>query len=129
MQKGLNQALLGEALAKFLGKRWSKQMVSAVEGGRRDLSVTELLAFAAVLGRPVQDLLAPSLAQMIEFPAGSVEGVQMRALVLGALEPGSQPLVAEIVQTIEGRLKIVEDALDGLRAELGRLGRLREVQS
>jgi transcriptional regulator with XRE-family HTH domain len=128
MERGLNQTLLGEAVARVLAKPWSKQMISAAEGGRRDLSVTELLAFAAVLGRPVQDLLAPSLTQTIKFPAGSVEGVQMRALVLGALDRGSQPLVAEIVRVMENRLQIAEGALNNLRTEMARLERLREVR-
>jgi transcriptional regulator with XRE-family HTH domain len=133
--RGWTQQRLGEELGRFLGKPWPKQMISGVEIGHRDLSVTELLAFSAVLRQPVQGLLDPGAkstpgrnpwTQEVQLPAGSIDRTQLRALVVGALDPGTAPIVREVTQVLRRRLSDLERVTRGIGEDVSTLERLRE---
>lgn len=57
----LTQAQLGERLGEYLGEPWPRQAVSAAEKGERAFRAAELVAFALVLGCPIESLLEPPL--------------------------------------------------------------------
>jgi transcriptional regulator with XRE-family HTH domain len=59
--KGLTQDDLGVEVGRRLarGRPWPKQIVSAIERGKRDLSGSELVAVSAVLDRPASWFLTP----------------------------------------------------------------------
>lgn len=56
---GLSQAQLGDALAGYLGKPWSRQAVSAAEKGRRAFTAAELVSLALVLKTSLDLLMLP----------------------------------------------------------------------
>lgn len=58
-EQRFTQAGIGEALAPFLGKVWSRQAVNAAERGRRAFTAEEVLAFAIVLEVPFHTLFRP----------------------------------------------------------------------
>jgi hypothetical protein len=92
----------------------------------RDLSVTELVAFSVALGRSVQDLLSPRRwDQRVKLPGGQIEG---SALVIGALDPSTTPIVAEIARLLRKRIRDLELMAEGLGADVSVLERLREAQ-
>jgi transcriptional regulator with XRE-family HTH domain len=79
----MTQAELGEAVAQYLGKPWSRQAVSAAEKGRRAFSAADLLALALVL-----DVTIPSFFLLrnwqegnVELPGATVDSVDYRGRV------------------------------------------------
>ncbi|MFD1660008.1 helix-turn-helix transcriptional regulator [Streptomyces caeni] len=66
--QGMTQAQLGEAVARHLGKPWSRQAVSAAEKGRRAFSAADLLALALVL-----DVTIPSFFLLRDWNRDDVE--------------------------------------------------------
>jgi hypothetical protein len=86
--RSMYQEELGELLQPYLGKKWSKASVSAAETGRRSLKPVELLAFAAVLGRPVGWFFRPTRdADTVGMPGGE----QLNADDLRHVVDGPQP--------------------------------------
>lgn len=57
--QGMSEDELGDALEPYLGRAWPRPAISMAEGGRQELVAAELLAFAAVLNRPVSWFLVP----------------------------------------------------------------------
>lgn len=64
----MTQVQLGEAVAEYLEKPWSRQAVSAAEKGRRAFSAADLLALALVL-----DVTIPSFFLLRNWHEGEVE--------------------------------------------------------
>jgi hypothetical protein len=83
----LSQEALGQRLAFYLGKPWTKQAVSDAENGRRRFDPTELIAFAYALEHTsVVDLLAAGPEDSIHLPgeAPDIPGDSLRWVVLPA---------------------------------------------
>ncbi|MDJ0413829.1 helix-turn-helix domain-containing protein [Rhodococcus opacus] len=68
--KEITQEELGARLEPFLGKRWSRQAVSAAEAGQRAFTAVELVALAAVLGTNVAALFALPSTEIVVMPGG-----------------------------------------------------------
>lgn len=67
----MTQEEFGGMLAKYLGKPWPRQAVSAAEKGHRSFAVAELLACSMSLSIGVMDLLRPPAEQYeLTFPSG-----------------------------------------------------------
>lgn len=68
----LTQEQLGERLGEILGRKWSRQAVSAAEKGDRAFTAAELVAIAFTLGRSLGDLFAPLAGvDALEMPGGA----------------------------------------------------------
>lgn len=84
---GLRQEDLAESLHALLETGWSAPMVSRVEEGRRSLTVTELLAFAASLSATPDELLDPLAfgddSPVEVFPGRLIPAAGVRAIVRG----------------------------------------------
>jgi transcriptional regulator with XRE-family HTH domain len=125
--KGLSQERLGEALASFLGKPWSKQVVSAVERGKHDLTVTELLAVATVLDEPVVRLLNPSeLTQQVRFAKLEIEGLGVLRYVLGSVPDSASAIVESLTREMNHGLVNTQHWLEQIREQVRALERLVE---
>lgn len=97
---GLSQAELGKQLAPYLGRRWTRQEVSALEQGqRRRIYAEELVAFADVLCRPVVWFYRPPDESAPYIVGGKV--VDLRG-ILGP-EAEAQSIQRETVREV-GRL-------------------------
>jgi transcriptional regulator with XRE-family HTH domain len=57
--RNITQAELGDRLARFTGKAWSRQAVSSAEAGKRSFTAADLLALSFALDVPVTLLLCP----------------------------------------------------------------------
>lgn len=126
------QEELGALVEPFLGKRFSKVIVSAVETGRRGLDAGELLAFVAVLGRPLEWFFLPGhRADTVELPSGRL----LDAKELKAIVEGPQPGEGEsFIELPEGRTVLLHgderyDAAPDLEAQMGELQRRWDVLS
>jgi transcriptional regulator with XRE-family HTH domain len=72
-EQGWTQEYLGEYLAGSLGRKWSKQTVSAAEGGGRSFVAEELLTFCLVFSKPLGWFFEPDISQIgeqIQFSSG-----------------------------------------------------------
>jgi transcriptional regulator with XRE-family HTH domain len=97
---GLTQAELGEAMQRYIGHQWTKQVVSFVERGERQLDTDELLMIGMVLGRRVYDLLLPEEGEQILLPSGfRVPAGEVRFAVAG--DATQIPVVATIASQLE----------------------------
>jgi transcriptional regulator with XRE-family HTH domain len=65
-EQGWTQEYLGEYLAGSLGKKWSKQTVSAAEGGGRSFVAEELLTLCLVFSKPLGWFFEPDVSQIGE---------------------------------------------------------------
>jgi transcriptional regulator with XRE-family HTH domain len=73
----LTQEEFGNELAKYLGKPWPRQAVSAAEKGQRSFAAAELLAFSMALGIEVGGLFRPPVEEHeITFPSGITIGYE-----------------------------------------------------
>jgi transcriptional regulator with XRE-family HTH domain len=69
----MTQVELGNRLQALLGKRWTRQAVSAVERGGRTLTSAELAAIALALDTRPKSLLMPPLeVRQVELSGGGV---------------------------------------------------------
>jgi transcriptional regulator with XRE-family HTH domain len=71
-EKGWTQEHLGENLARYLGKAWSKQTVSAAEAGGRDFKAVELLFLAVVFDKRIGWFFEADIdaVEAIDLPSG-----------------------------------------------------------
>jgi transcriptional regulator with XRE-family HTH domain len=108
-QRDLTQEDLGDRVGSYLGGHaWPKQIVSAIERGKRALDADELLATAFVLEAKVEQVLAPWWEDMsmpdeaeVELPGGEhVLAHEIR----GAVAPGEG---AAALAAMENALKEV----------------------
>lgn len=99
----ISQAELGQELASYLGKPWSRQAVSAAEKGGRAFTAVELIALARALEVPVDRLLSPPAdVDEIEMPSGqTVDRTQLRAAV------GARLTTASLVDSMSDSLRIL----------------------
>jgi transcriptional regulator with XRE-family HTH domain len=80
-ERGWTQEQLGAELGRYLEGGWSNIVVSFAETGRRGFTAAELVALAAVLGKPVAWLFSPfDDEREIELPGGSLASEDYRAL-------------------------------------------------
>lgn len=76
---GMSQTDLGQRLAEYLGRQWTRQAVSAAEQGKRAFTAAELVAIAHVLDtRPARLVTPPIELKEVELPGGPV---RVRAMV------------------------------------------------
>jgi DNA-binding CsgD family transcriptional regulator len=76
-----SQADLGLFMGRFLGEEgWTAKVISHAEQGRRKFAVADLVAFAAVLGRPLAWFLLPDDAHS-EIALGRRERFGARQLI------------------------------------------------
>jgi hypothetical protein len=61
----------------------------------------------------------------VKLPGGQIEG---SALVIGALDPGTTPVVAEIARLLRKRIRDLELMTEGLGADVSVLEGLREAE-
>src|SRR6202050_5916696 len=80
-QRQRPQAGLGEALARYLGKPWSRQAVHQAERGQRSFTAAELTALALVLDTAVQALFRAE-DDHIELPGRAIPPQEDRAMLL-----------------------------------------------
>lgn len=114
---GVTQTLLGEGLASMMGRKWSKQTVSQLEHGDRQLNSEELVQIAAVLQVPACELLLP-LSDTDEIEIFGYEGAEPTkgALVARMVHGGSLAdldtgaVVAELSEVARGAEKLATDA-------------------
>lgn len=67
----ITQQQLADQIGELLGKTWSRQAVWSAEKGARAFTAVELIAFAHVLGVPVDRLLMPPTSvRTIDLPGG-----------------------------------------------------------
>ena len=59
--RGMTQDQLGEAIGELLGKKWSRQAVSAAEHGDRAFTAVELVAIARAMNAYVGHLFSPAM--------------------------------------------------------------------
>ena len=77
----MTQQDLGQKLAPYLGKAWSRSTVSVAESGGRAFTAAELVAVAHILNTSAGRLLTPIAGvSAIEFPGGE----EIPASALGA---------------------------------------------
>jgi transcriptional regulator with XRE-family HTH domain len=114
-ERGMTQEELGQALAPYLGRPMVKQTVSLIEGGTREVSVTELLAMALVLVRPLHWFIRGDYPQdagdTVTFPGGErVSGIGVVLLVMEHLPPleTQEAASAFVLQTAEREAEIVK---------------------
>lgn len=133
-EQDLSQAQLGEALAAYLGKAWSRQAVHAAEKGQRAFTAAELLALATVLNTSVPFLFASWGAGPVTLPSGKTvsPSAQSRSAPHGAPAGVALAEAGERHATAAARLAIAERELsETLRkgAELGdRVRHLRQAE-
>ncbi|MGW1669003.1 helix-turn-helix transcriptional regulator [Streptomyces sp. NPDC002324] len=124
----MSQAELGEALATYLEKPWSRQAVYTAEKGKRAFTAAELVALALVLEVEVPDLMAPGIQQKhesVELPGGAITAKQLAGIV--APEPpgvwerrANMRMVADITPMLGGAiqtLQILQASLQGILAD------------
>lgn len=106
----MTQAGLGEALAQYLGKPWSRQTVHTAEKGGRAFTATELVALALALDAPVPSLFLPfGSNEPVTLPSGhEIDRASFRDLT----SPASN--VTQQTSNALGALAVVADALRGL---------------
>jgi transcriptional regulator with XRE-family HTH domain len=70
--KGWSQEVLGEQVAKYLGRPWSGQTVSVAENGGRDFDAEDMLVLSLVLEHPVAWFYRPNVwtTDEIQLPSG-----------------------------------------------------------
>ncbi|WP_133061687.1 helix-turn-helix transcriptional regulator [Streptosporangium minutum] len=116
---GLSQAQLGDAIADYLGRPWSRQAVSSAEKGRRAFTAAELLVLAEILKTTVYRLMTPPISVAdIEMPA---QGVTVKAKKVTQLTLPSNT-TAEAFEEAGGELDQLGHILEQI-AELGLSGR------
>jgi transcriptional regulator with XRE-family HTH domain len=93
--RGIRQDQLGERLAEYLGKPWTKQAISETERGNRHLDPTEFLAFTIVLDYPLAWFFLPPSGEAFQFPGRVVPLGELRDGPLLASEDSRQALVEE----------------------------------
>lgn len=72
-QQGMTQEQLGQRIAAYFGKTWTRQAVSDGEKGGRSWNASELVALADLLGTTPMRLITPPLAlQEIELPTRTI---------------------------------------------------------
>lgn len=115
--RDMSQAELGEALAAYLGKPWSRQAVSAAEKGRRAFTAAELLALAHVLDTTLYRLMTPPVEALhVEMPAEGVT-VSTRTLTRMALPTGATETAFEQVDVSLQHVADVLERISGLAAD------------
>ena len=113
----LTQDQLGEAIGELLGKKWSRQAVSAAEHGDRAFTAVELVAIARALNAYVGHLFSPSLhvsESEIELSPGVVLDSQK---VMEAMFEGMD--VAESREALKAlliRARQISEAAGGIEA-------------
>lgn len=70
-------------MARDYGLRWTRATVAAIETGRREVSVGELLALPHILGMPLADLFPPG-SQVQVGPESTMTGAGVRATLAGS---------------------------------------------
>lgn len=127
-EQQMSQAELGEALAAYLERPWSRQAVYSAEKGKRAFTAAELVALALVLEVEVPDLLTPAIQQMhenVELPGGVIAAKQLVGIV--APEPpevwerrANMRTVADITPMLGGviqTLQILQVSLQGILSD------------
>jgi transcriptional regulator with XRE-family HTH domain len=116
---GMTQAELGDELSKYLGKPWPRQAVSAAEKGRRSFGAAELVALAAVLGRPVESLLVPpsDVASVTLAEGDPIDSRHLRGFNAITSDDSLRQLIQTVVEMGRGFPRLLELAtrLDDLR--------------
>jgi len=80
-QRQLSLADLGQSLARYLGKPWSRQAVHQAERGQRSFTAAELTALALALDTSVQALFRAEEDQ-IELPGRAISLEEYRGTLL-----------------------------------------------
>jgi hypothetical protein len=126
--RGYRQEDLGVDLARYLGKKWTKQAVSETERGNRKLNPTELLAFAAVLGYPVSWFFLPTAHAApfrfagFRFPVGIVPSSELEK---GPLRGAENPDIRRALE--QEQQAVLNDAYRYMEDLQQRLLELNEI--
>jgi transcriptional regulator with XRE-family HTH domain len=96
---GLTQTQLGEAMERYVANGWSKQIVSFVERGKRQLDPNELLMLAMCLHKRVYELFMPDEGDEIKVGAWHVPVGEVRLAVAG--DPNTTPVVVTLAAQLE----------------------------
>lgn len=132
--RGMTQDQLGTAVGELLGKKWSRQAVSAAEAGNRAFTAVELVAIARSLHVYVGLLFSPSLhvsESEIELGPGVVLDSQkvMEALFEGLDVSESREALKALIESarvisersgnIDANARYLLESLTGLKASSG----------
>jgi len=110
---------LGEALAKYLGKPWSRQAVHQAERGRRAFTAAELAALALVLDTSVPALFLA--AAPVELPGAAVSAEDYQGILLYAGDDAPLDGVGELLVALRDIGQILS------RPALARLAKIEQV--
>lgn len=116
-RRQLSQAELGQQLARYLGKPWSRQTVSVAEKGGRAFIAAELAALAHLLEVPVEGFFKPPPdVQGIEITEGVVIDRQAFAETTLPADLTAEALsdMQEVLAQARKRTTAMRRALDGL---------------
>ena len=92
-RRGWDQSDLGAALTA-VGLEYTQPTISRIERGERELSTSELFAFAAVLGVSPLALVVPLEGDAVEVGDGVVDGWALRDWVRGFAAPSGVDALA-----------------------------------
>jgi len=118
----LTQTQVGEGMERYIGHTWSKQVVSFVERGHRQLDANELLMLAAIVRAPVYELMLLGDGESIKLPSGfQMDAGTVRQHVAG--DVSSTPLALDTLQHFEEVASIAEQLASRARGAIRALDR------
>lgn len=113
-REGITQTLLGKGLAALVGRTWTKQTISQLEKGTRQLDSEELVQVAAALGTTVVDLLTPDATAEVDIGIGGIwwTGEQVGRIVRGGSMDAAKTsaMMTELRQVARSAEKLAADA-------------------
>lgn len=126
-RRGFSQAELGQELARYLGKPWSRQTVSVAEKGGRAFIAAELAALAHLLEVPIEGFFKPPPdTQGIEITEGVV--IDRTDLAERTLPADLTAEARSDMQEVLSQLRRLDAADDRNRAKREQLHTTLEMQ-